>query len=281
MAVSSNRQKYVFGTGAVIFYERTSAGTIGKRIAGITDGLLSAEFSDDVEIVQAEPGGASRYSQDAQYGAGEAMLSISFNKLPLGLLEALKGVAVTEASADASGSVSSTLTNTIGTSLSADITGAAATSGSESDIPLGRVVIRAVSTTTVDVLTEESDVPVLSGITIATGANVLSGIGITLTGDSTIAFTTGDEAYIDCRPANSERTTFSHIGNEVPLEVAIALHAQELTSGQITRLFIKKALCSSLPFALTAKEHMTTELEFTVLRPSSGSMYELEMETKA
>lgn len=273
--MTSQLQKYIFGAGSVEIRQRKPDGTPGKRLAGIS-AILRAAYEDEVEIVQAEAAGAARYSQDAQYGAGTAKLTLEFNKLPLGLFEALKGRDVTLETADASGDVSSAFTNAVGTSIGDNITAVALTASSEKDVPLGRITLKVLTTTTVDVYTEKSDVPVLAAVTIATGANVLAGLGITLTGDAAIALTPGDEAYVTGRPADAQRTSIALTGNEIPKELTIAVHAQELVQGELMRFEVAKAICASLPMELVAKEHAKFSLEFTVLQPPGGqTMYSM------
>lgn len=281
MPAASNRQKYIFGLCSISIFLRTPAGGFGKLIATI-DQATSATLEDTTEVVQAPPGGCSRYSQDAQTGAGEATLTVEFNKLALGLFEGTKGAAVTEQAADSTGDVTGTFTNTVGTSISADITAVALTASKGDLVPHGIITVRAKTTTTVDIYSSHYAEPVVKDLTIVTGANVIALLGITLTGDASIALVPGDEAYVFARPSDSERTTLAITGNEKAKEVILLISGQELAQGELFNMIIYKAICPNLGIPITAKEHATWSLEFAVLQPPANqNMYLLEWLTRA
>lgn len=218
MALSSPR--IVFGVHSFTPYKRTTGEFYGTL--KVLKGSSLSLAGEQVELF----GGSAKYPWAVEDGTINSEMSLKPAEYPDFLFELFLGKAPTANSAEATGNVS-TLTNKKGTSLQSATTGIASVSalaGSEADLKLGKFIVKAASSTTVDVYLS-SDIDLNRGtdgsyqndllkitaspLTITASADTnIPNFGLKLTGGSgVIGMTTGDTAEFSVRPINSKSMT--------------------------------------------------------------------------
>lgn len=214
MALSSPRA--FFGVHSVSPYSRTDGTFYGTlKVLGGSSLSLSGEL---VELM----GGSSKYAWAIEDAKIDAEMSLKIREYPDFVFELFLGKAPTSGSAEASGNASA-IANKKGTSVMSATTGVTSslTVGTAADLKFGKYVIKAASSTTVDVyLSTDLDLArgtngtmqndglkiTQSALTITSGAPVaIPNFGLSLNGGSgTIGMTTGDTATFEIRPVNSK-----------------------------------------------------------------------------
>lgn len=214
MALSNPR--ILYGVHNVSFYRQndgTPYGTL-RVLAGST-----FEMSGDQQTLF---GGSARFPWAVENGEISSTLTINTKEYPDFLFELFLAKAPTEVSADATGDASNfaNIKNESVFDASTGIATATVKSGSEADLKFGKYIVKAVSTTTVDVFclsdvdfTRGTDLDFVNDdlkitttpLTIATGTAVeIPNTGIELTGGSgTIGMTDGDTASFDVLPIHN------------------------------------------------------------------------------
>lgn len=215
MALSDPRA--IFGVHSFSPYNRSTGEFYGEARV-----LASSSLSLSGELIKLN-GGSNRYPWAIEDGLITAELALTVRELPDFFFELFLGKAPTANSAEANGSVT-TLTNVNGTSVVNASTGIASVgvkSGSEADVKFAKYIVKAVSSTTVDVYASsdadfargtddefEDDLLKItaSPLTITTSTAVeVPGHGVELTGGSgTIGFTSDDTAEFYARPQNTK-----------------------------------------------------------------------------
>lgn len=218
--MSLSAPRVIFGVHSVTPY---------KRADGLPYGILKvlggSSLSLAGELIGLN-GGSSKYEWAVEDGRITAEMSLKVKEYPDFLFELFLGKAPTANSAEASGNAS-TLTNKKGSSVMVGTTGIASVgvkSGSEADLKFGKYVVKAVSSTTVDVyFSSDADINrgtdgeyqndalkiTASALTITTSSAVtIPNFGLELTGGSgTIGMTTNDTATFEVRPINDKSMT--------------------------------------------------------------------------
>lgn len=225
--------------------------------------------------------GSAKYPWAVEETTISAELSIRPKEYPDFLFELFLGKAPTASSAE-SGGGASTIANKFGTSVVEASTGIASVgikSGSEADAKFSKYVVKAVSSTTVDVYAYsnvdfargtdkefEDDLLKItaSPLSITTGAAVeVPGFGIELTGGSgTIGFTTDDTATFEVRPIN-EKSMEVKIGGTADVfpNFGAIVVAQKRGNEEMCEIDIFKLKAVGLPFNL--EENTFSEAEIT------------------
>lgn len=217
MALSQPRN--IFGVHSVSPYSRTTGEFYGiLKVLGGSSLTLSGEV---IELM----GGSSKYSWAVEDGPIDAELSLKAKEYPDFLFELFLGKAPTANTAEASGNAS-TVTNKKGTSVVNATTGitSSLTVGTASELKFGKYVIKAASSTTVDVYIStdadlargtnveyQSDLLKITSSALTVTASTPTAIpntGLSINGGSgTIGMTTGDTATFEIRPVNSKSMT--------------------------------------------------------------------------
>jgi hypothetical protein len=273
MALSTARS--VFGIHSIATYNPATFEPYG--IAKVLGSLTLSLTGEQIPL----NGGSLPYPWDVQSGVVSTEGSFVLREVPDWSFEALQGSLATVNAAETSGAVT-TIANVKGSSVVA-ATGIASVSllaGASVDVKSGMYVVKAASTTTVDVYAL-SDVDFLRGadltfvndslkitssaLTITTGGDVnIPSIGLKLTGGAgTIGMTAGDTAWFDARSVNqaSRTVTVGKSGETIPT-VGLLCAAQKKGSGEIFFLDIFKVQSSGFPYNLTEKAWMESEVSF-------------------
>ena len=281
----------IFGIHSLTAYNITTREPLGMaRVLG------SAELSSEGEQVPLN-GGSSKYPWKVERGLISAELSVTLREYPPFLFETLLGKAMTENAAETNGNVS-TLTNAKGTSVVSATTGiatATAKSGSQGDLKFGGYVVKAVTSTTVDVYgytnldfaqgtdkTFENDLLKItaSPLTITTSTAVeIPGFGVELTGGSgTIGMTAGDTATFDCRPKNDEsQSVIVGSSTEVFSDFGLIITAQRPGDLYMTYLDCYRVSGSGLPINFTENAFSEASITMQLFRDSTrDGVYEFK-----
>jgi hypothetical protein len=284
MALSDPRS--IFGIHSVTFYNKTT-----RLPYGMLRVLQGSTFALSGDLVGLN-GGSSRYPWNVEDGYINAELSLSFNEYPDFLYTLFLGKAPTANSAETTGDVS-TITNVNGTSVVDATTGiasVAATSADESDLKFGKVLVKAVTTTTVDLyyssdidltrgtdITPENDLLKItsSPITIpGTGGTVAdASSGLEFTGGSgSIGMTADDTAIFEVRPINtaSSDVTIGAANDSYP-EFGAYVYAQQSGTGQMYELDIFRLRALGMPHNFNAKEFSVADVTAQAYYDSSRS----------
>lgn len=217
MALSDPRA--IFGVHSVSPYNRTTG-----EFYGILKVLGGSSISLSGETINLM-GGSSKYPWASEDGPIEAEMSLKVKEYPDFLFELFLGKAPTANAAEASGNASA-ITNKKGTSVMNATTGVTSvlTVGTAADLKFGKYLLKYASATTLDVYfssdadiargtngTYQSDLLKVTAtpLTITSGApTVIPNFGLSLNGGSgAIAFTSGDTAQFEVRPANTKSMT--------------------------------------------------------------------------
>jgi hypothetical protein len=237
----------------------------------------SLTLSGDLVTLQ---GGSQRFPWQVEDGYITAELALSFNEYPDFVYELFLGKDPTNNAAESAGNAS-TLTNKTGTSLVDASTGVATIgvkSGSEADLKFGKLLVKVVTATTVDVFyssnldfargadkTFENDALKItaSPLTISTGAAVeIPGFGLELTGGSgTIGMTANDTATAEIRPINtsSNTVTIGGLSDAFP-EYGALIYAQAQGTGNMYEIDCFRVKTLGLPINFNAKEFSNAEV---------------------
>jgi len=235
-------------------------------------------------------GGSSAYPWRVERGLINSEISITLREYPDWLYQTFLGKAATVNAAEANGAIAASLANAGGTSVLDAATGVASAgvkSGSEADLKTGLYVVRAASSTTVDVYCM-SDVDFAQGtdkvfeddtlkitasaLTITTSTAVtIPDFGIELTGGSgTIGMTIGDTAFFEVRAQNTASTEVV-IGSstESYVDVGLLLAAQKSGSKRITYIDIYRSIGVGAPINMTEQAFSEAEITLQAFRDST------------
>lgn len=278
-------KKYLFGVKYLIPYDLTTL-----KPKGIFEVLGAVEVGREIEAMLLTGGHA-----DGPYAveAGEPNNSITatIKEYPNFAFEIFENATITEIASETLGYVG-TLVNTVGTTLLNATTGIASATikaGEGAKIPSGFLVLEAISATEVKVYLAGdvasgrvpivSELPVLaSSVTITgTGGTVdLTNYGITLTGGSgTVAFTIGDMAYVDVRPANTETTKIAVGANGNVNYVGVLLVYPRNAEKEQTIVRFPKVAVVGMSFNANTREFSEFEQAMTPMLGDESIIYEI------
>lgn len=246
--------------------------------------LKGSTISLSGELVQLT-GGSSKYPWSSQDGNITAEMSLKPAELPSFLFKLFLGKTPTDVTDDP-GNVS-TLTNVLNTSVQDATTGIASVgvkSGSEADLKFGKYIVKAASSTTVDVYamtnvdfqrgTDKTYVDdtlkiTSAPLTITTlGVAVeVPGFGVELIGGSgTIGMTADDTAKFNINPASLEQmeVDVGGINDCIPEFGAIAV-AQKQADGTMWEIDCLRVKAIGFPFGLEEKAFNEAEITANLL----------------
>lgn len=259
--MSLSNPRAIYGVHSVTPYSRTTG-----EFYGILKVLASSTLAIEGSLNELM-GGSSKYPWAVEDGQSKAELSLKFSEYPDFVFELFLGKAPSANSAETSGNAS-TLTNKKGTSVVA-ATGLASVgikAASKADAKFGKYVVKAASSTTVDVYAStdadfargtdksfESDLLKITAsplsITTSTAVEV-PGFGIELTGGAgTIGMTVGDTATFEVRPINEKSSTVvigSAAYQSMPEFGAIVV-AQKRGNGELVEVDCYRCKGSGMP----------------------------------
>jgi hypothetical protein len=282
MALSNPR--IIYGVHSFTPYSRTTKLPYGTVLA-----LGASSFSLEGELVSLTAG-ANKYPWAVEESTITAELSLTLKEYPDFLFELFLGKAPTANAAETSGSVT-TLTDVYGGSVVAatGLASAGLKSGQSATVKFGYYVVKAASTTTVDVYAM-SNVDAARGtdfdfqndalkitaspLSITTGAAVeIPGTGIELTGGAgTIGMTTGDTAVFQTRPVNSKSMDVT-VGSTIDVfpEFGAICVAKQRGNGEMLELDIFRCKAVGLPIGLSENEFSEAEVKAQAYYDSSQS----------
>jgi len=275
MAESATR--HLFGIHSVSPYNRSTGLPYGnmKCIAGATFELTG-------ELVKLE-GGAYSYAWGMEDGYMSGALTFKPKQYEEFMIEVFLGKAPTATSSD-SGSVT-TLTNKSGTTVSANtgIGSVGVTSGSESELKYGKYIVKAVSSSTVDVYAlsdadfsrgtdeafEDDALKITpSPLTITQSATTtVSNFGFELLGGSgTISLTSGETAEFFAKPPSSKSysVTIGGVSDRTP-EFGAFLVSEPRGNGEMFSIDVFRCRAIGLPINLEAKAWSEAEIKAEAL----------------
>lgn len=272
MALSQPRA--FFGIHSVTPYKRDTG-----EFYGILKVLAGSSLTLSGEVVELK-GGSSKYSWAVEDGAIDAEMSLKPKEYPDFLFELFLGRAPTQNSAEASGNVS-TLTAKYGDLVDATgLASVAVKSGEEANLKFGKYVVKAVSSTTVDVFfssdadmdrgdngTYQNDALKITAtpLTIAASTAVeIPDFGLELTGGAgTIGMTVGDTATFEVRPVNSKsmEVVIGATTDTFP-EFGAILMAQKRGNGELFEIDCFR--CKGVGLPLGFEENAWSEAEIAV-----------------
>lgn len=273
--MSLSNPRAIFGVYSVTPYSRTTGEPYGTaKVVGEASVGLSGEL---VKLM----GGASKYPWAIEDGAISSEISMKFKEYPDFLFELFLGKKPTASGADTAGACSA-LTNKKGTSLQSATTGiasAAVKAAAKADLKFTKYVVKAASSTTVDVYAKsdidfgrgtdkvyEDDLLKItaSPLTIVASTAVeIPGFGIELTGGSgVIGMTAGDTAEFDVKPPSTKSMEVV-IGatNDVYPEFGLICMAQQMSSGEMFELDVFRAKGIGAPIAFAEKAFSEAEIK--------------------
>jgi len=285
MALSDPRS--IFGIHSVSPYSRTDGLFYGELRV-----LENSSLSLTSEVIELQ-GGSNKFSWSSEIGQMTAEMSLSFSEYPDFVFTLFAGNAPTANSAEASGSVT-TLTDKLGTVVNAS-TGIASVgikSGSESDLKFGKYVVKAVSTTTVDVyFSSDADIGrgtdgafqndalkiTSAALTISTGAAVtIPNFGLELTGgsgsiDLTTAGAVGDTATFEVRPPNtaSMDVTVGKLADQNFPEFGAIVMAAKQKTGEMFEIDALRCQAAGLPIGMARNAYSPAEVTVKMLYDSA------------
>lgn len=273
MALSQPRA--LFGIHSVSPYSRTDGLFYGTlKVLGGSSLSMSGEL---VELM----GGSSKYAWAIEDAKIDAELSLKVREYPDFVFELFLGKAPTANSAEASGNASA-IVNKKGTSVMSATTGitSSLTVGTAADLKFGKYVIKAASSTTVDVYFS-SDVDLARGsngtyqndalkitssaltVTAAT-PTAIPNFGLSINGGSgTIGMTTGDTATFEVRPANSKSmvVTIGSSSDSVFPEFGAIIMGQKRGSGEMVEIDALRVKGVGLPLGFEENAFSESEIK--------------------
>lgn len=286
-----DRARTVFGIHQMTAVNRDTGLPYGTvKVLGEAQGELSR---DAIDLF----GGSNPNPVDSEMGNITPDLSITVKEFAPFLYE-LVGYTRTTIASNASGEISSAIANKKGTSVVNSTTGIASASvksGSEEDVKDGSYVVKAVTSTTVDVYAvfdnefdrgsdleyQDSLLKITeSPLTITASAAVeIPGTGIELTGGSGIIdMKPGTDEYtavFETRSPNEGGEQYTYGGTPEPIEFEMHLTSQNKSNGEYVREVYYRVKFTNIPAGMTEKEFQDAELTAKVLYDSSkGKLYD-------
>lgn len=281
--MSLSNPRSIFGLHSVSPYSRTDG-----TFYGILKVLKSSSLSMSATNVELH-GGSQKFAWAVETGEIKAEVALKVAEYPDFLFTLFLGQTPTTAGISTTGSVS-TPANVGGTSMVAT-TGIAslavtATTGA-ADLKFGKYIIKAVSTTTVDVY-QSTDLDAGRGtaapyqddslkvtatpLTITTSATTaIPGIGVTITGGSgTIGMTVGDTALFEVLPP-SQKSSSVNVGSASSVfpEFGMIAMAQKTGDKRMVELDIYRCKGAGLPFGLQPNTWNEADIKLGVFYDST------------
>jgi len=274
----------MFGIDSIIPYNLKTGLPISKTPFKVVGSFATNVTQEIIDLM----GGSSFDAFDTELGARTFEGTMLLRQYPDALIEIATGVTPTDNAAEANGSVSALL-NVNGVSVSdatIGIDSVALTLAAEADVKYARIVVKAVSPTTVDVyassdvdFAQGTDAAFIAGsqkinatpLTITNGGTTaVAGFGIEFIGGSAVDFNVDDTASFVSKPANSGSREVN-IGSPLatPKSIGLLAYTQRTSEGSMYELNIYSALVAGLPINLTEKAFSEAELTFKAKRATN------------
>lgn len=272
--MARNNPRSIFGIHSFTPYNIATREPYGQL-----DVLGGSTLSFEGEVIDLM-GGSSQWPYKQADGGITAEMTLTIREYADFLFEVFYGKKPTATTGETTGNIT-TAVNAKGTSVISATTGidaVTAIASSESDLKMGKYLIKAVTATTVDIyaLTDvdfgrgtakvyEDDTLKItpSPLTITTGADTnVTGFGFKLEGGSgTIGMTIGDTATFDVRPVNSRASKVIIGGSsDTYPEFGALLTAQKLGSGETFMIDLYRCKAIGFPINFTEKEFSESEI---------------------
>ena len=270
--------RILFGVHSISPYSRADSTPYGiLKVVG-SAGLAMTSTIEEIY------GGAQRFSWAAEAKTIKAEVSCKVKAYPGFLFSLFLGATVVDTGASTTGSISA-LTNALNASVMNSTTGIASlaiTSNKNGDLKFAQYLIKAASSTTVDVYLM-SDVDINRGpdpasyqtdllkitasaltVTASTGT-AIPNTGVTLTGGSgTIGMTTGDTAIFSTYPINnSSETVLIGASTTSAQNFGAWILAQKRANGEMFELQAFNCVAFGLPIALDEMAFSHTEFKMS------------------
>lgn len=238
---------------------------------GIMQVIGGSNYSLTGELVSLN-GGSYKFPVQVEESSIAGNVELTVREYPDWITEVFLGGRATVNAAEANAAVAQTLTNVKGTSAFSAGAGVASVgikSGSETDVKYGRYVLEVTGANTVkvygvtnvdfgrgtelDFLTNALDIS--GDLTVPDGAAVeVPGLGIELTGGTSVAMTVGDTAEFELRPQNSGSTVIKVGANtDIFPEIRLMTMAAKQGTGALFELDIFRVKGVGLPINMTEK----------------------------
>lgn len=225
-------------------------------------------------------GGASPYPWDSAGGTADSTIGFTVSQFDLNILRYLGGdvsSAYTENASGEAAGFASALINEIGTSVFSATTGIATVSVKSGGNPkFGNYLVKAVTSTTVDVYLDclLDGVPMInnsmkitsSPLTITSGGSVeIPGVDLELDGGSgTIGLTTGDIASFNARPQNDYNYEY-RLGDASKPEFGLRIYTERLGTNKYRAWDFPRVKANGINPSGAAKEWSQIEAECKML----------------
>lgn len=245
----------LYGVKYVFPYDRkTMKPYVGYKVVG------GATFERNIEKIKLQ-GGHAPGAWQTEAGEPENPLEVTVREIPDSAFEIFEDAEVVKTSKSAVGVISA-VANTVGTSVSAVITGVTVASGKDKEIPLGDIVFEATASGTVNVylkgtsekLTTKSDGLIAKDLDVSsTGTISVAELGVELAVTSG-TLTIGDSAYVTSTPAHNGVTTIKVGGESTLNEVGVLLVGPVQSTGVQVVVDFPKVSVGGLPMAMNSRE---------------------------
>lgn len=238
--------------------------------------LASAEATREREQIDLY-GGSNPNQWDSEDGnvSGDVVLNIKeFSPF----LYTLAGYSTSTTSTPSTTGTVSSVTDKVGTSISADLTVAVETTA---DLKTGRYIVKATAADEVAVYavldtdftrgedeSYDDDTLVIASGDQSTVDAAMDNFGLTLTGSW--SFTTNDTAYFDVKAPYTEFSVHQYTENPTPVEFEMWLSSQKKANGEFIQHHFPRVKFASIPASLTEKAWTEGSVTVKVLYDSSA-----------
>jgi len=260
-----------FGVKALIFYNRTT----GKPV-GAFQVISTVEFGREIEPIQLK-GGHHNGAHAVEPGEPENSLTATLMEFPNFAFTELDNATKVDTTGEDTTGLVGVITNKSGSSVANATNGIASValiSNKGALLPLGKIVLVAASSTTVDIYllgdTANGSIPIVNELTLLQAGVTISGAGSTIdiaahgftiaSGSGVTTFVQGETAIFDVRPANS-KTTVITMGDNSDFKTLGCILVQPKSSNKVQRIFdIPKIVTGGLSFASNTREFSEVEI---------------------
>lgn len=276
--MSIEKVRDFFGVRYLIPYNRTT-----KKPLAVLRVIGEFSYENSVEAIKLM-GGHADAAWDTEYGQPEPAITGTVREYPAELFSLMETCTVTENVAEASGAKDASPTNAQGTSIIKATNGISAINiTTPADVAFGQYVLVATGAQTLDLhinglvdAFDNIEARVVESISTTTAGSVaIAGYGITLTVVGTPNYTIGDTAYVDIRPINTGSTKILVGSGTVPSNFGCRCIFPRKSDGVLHYIDIKNIAARGLSWGAVSREFSETEINWTPLVESDGSIYEM------
>lgn len=277
-------KKYLFGVKYLIPFD-----VVTMKPKGIFEVIGGVEVAREIEKMLLE-GGHIDGPYAVESGAVSNTMTATIKEYPDFAFEIFENAIIDNVTTESAGHIG-TIINTKGTSVLSvgGIATATAIASEEATIPSGFIVVEATGVDTAKIYlagdVASGRVPILSELPVlaeeitltAAGTVDLAGYGLTITAAAgPLAMVTGDIAYFDVRPSNTDRTSIK-VGADSGINyVGLMLVYPKNSEKEQTIIRFPKVAVAGMPFSGNSREFSEFEQEMTPLLSDTESiLYEV------